>query len=193
MERAITVNTLKNRILTQLDGISQLENQLNEKERIYKEIKESLEKYSEYVKIIDDTKELITNAYEKLKKDFSPVVSELAGKVFSFVTDNKDESIVVSSDLNLSVRRSDGFYSLSNLSRSTLDLIYFSFRMAVIQMIIGDGVVIFDEAFIRYDKERLKRLFEYLKESKHQIIFTSFSLEEKAIIENGQEYNLIQI
>ncbi len=194
MKRTVDAVTRKNRIQTELEAITLIEKKLKDKEKEYKEIKESLEKYSEYVKIIDDTKEMIGNAYEKLKKDFSPVVSEIAGKVFSFVTQNADEKIVVSDELNLSLRRNEGFYSVANLSRSTLDLIYFSFRMAVIETVVDNlSTLIFDEAFIRYDKNRLKRVFNYLDSSSHQIIFTTFSEYELSIISDKCEFNLINL
>lgn len=194
MRRTVDAVTRKNRIEAELETITRYEKLLTEKELTYKEIKEGLEKNSEYVKIIDDTKELITNAYEKLKKDFSPVVSEMAGKIFSFVTENSDEKIVVSSELALSLRRNEGFFSPTNLSRSTLDLLYFSFRMAVIETVIDkSGVVIFDEAFIRYDKERLSRIMSYLGLTSHQIIFTTFSEYELKFLEDKCDYNLIKL
>ena len=194
MKRTVEAVTQKNRLQTEIERIGQIERELKEKEALYKEIKESLEKYSEYVKIIDDTKELISSAYEKMKKDFSPQVSEKAGKVFSLVTNNDDEKIVVSDDLNLSLKRGGEFYSVSNLSRSTLDLIYFSFRMAMIETVMqGRGCIIFDEAFIRYDKERLANVFSYLKDSSHQMIFTTFSEYEMEFAGNERDYNIIRL
>lgn len=194
MKRTVEAVTRKNRLETELEGISKYEKALEENVHRYKEIKESLEKYSEYVKIIDDTKEMITIAYEKLKKDFSPVVSDIAVKIFSFVTENADEKIIVSDDLSLSLRRGDGFYSTVNLSRSTLDLLYFSFRLAVIETVVDkNGVIIFDEAFIRYDKNRLSRIMSYLGSSSHQIIFTTFSEYEVEFLEGKCEYNLIKL
>lgn len=194
MKRTVEAVTRKNRIQTELDSIGKYELLLKEKQHIYKEIKESLEKYSEYVKIIDDTKEMISDAYEKLKKDFSPAVSDIAGRVFSFVTGISGEKIVVSEDLTLSLRRGDALYPLTNLSRSTLDLIYFSFRMAVIETVIDkSGVIIFDEAFIRYDKDRLSKALSYLGNSSHQIIFSTFSEYELKFIKDNCDYNLIQL
>jgi len=83
------------------------------------------------------------------------------------------------------------------LSAGTIDQIYLSLRLAVIKEITEEKVpIILDEAFVYYDKERMKNILKYLNEQCKDyqiIIFTCSNREKQAMEELKLEYNHIEI
>ena len=67
----------------------------------------------------------------------------------------------------------DGWQSAEYLSDGAFDQIYFSLKMALVKMLFPDMPLILDDAFVRYDKARLKRALEYLTNTDNQIILFS--------------------
>ncbi len=192
MDEMLSLNSHKIRLQTELETLGDYKHRLGDIDAEILKIKEKLEKYSECVKIIDDTIEMLQLSYKKYKKDFSPELSRRAGEIFSQVSGNENDTVIVTDNLSLAMRRGDNVYPVANLSRSTIDLIYFAFRISSVIMMAGEGNTLFlDEAFIRYDGIRLASVLKYISATNMQIVMTTFSDYEKNIAEKESEFNLI--
>lgn len=192
MDEMFSLNSCKIRLQTELETLGDYKNSIGEIDSQILKIKEKLEKYSECVKIIDDTIEMLQLSYKKYKKDFSPELSRRAGEIFSKVSGNENDTVIVTDNLSLALRRGDSVYPVANLSRSTIDLLYFAFRISSVIMMAGEGNTLFlDEAFIRYDSIRLTSVLKYISAANMQIVMTTFSDYEKSIAEKESEFNLI--
>ncbi len=140
---------------------------------LYKE-KEILEKKLRTISLVSKA---LSCAYENMQKNFTPVLNKKASSYFSRITGGKYERIFCSKEFSVSVEstipRESGFFS-----GGTIDQLYLSLRLALIDMIFGENMrpVILDQPFLQYDEERKKNtisLFEDIKESRQIILFTA--------------------
>ncbi len=136
-----------------------------------------LEYRLQYINIAYDT---LIECFKELQRDFGPILNEKVSKIFSSIVIDNYEEVKVSEDYGLKVRdrgRND-IIDADYLSNGTLDQIYFSLRMAFIDLIFDGEEIIpifLDEGFMQYDDERLVKVLEYIKtidKSRQIIIFT---------------------
>ena len=86
--------------------------------------------------------------------------------------------------------------SADRLSEGTIDLIYLALRISASKSISDESVpIILDEAFVYYDKKRMKNIIRYLNEKCNNqiIIFTCTDRECDIIEEEKMEYSLINL
>lgn len=141
-------------------------------------------------------KDAIEKSYEIMKKSVSPKFTEQLCDTISRITNSKHKIVKTTDNEGLVVELENGNYVNANrLSIGTIDQLYLSLRLAVLEEISTEKVpIILDEAFAYYDDERLKNILEYLiKEfSDRQIlIFTCTKREEDILKSINAEYNLV--
>ncbi len=139
------------------------------------EKKESLTNTLNLVNIVIESLEA---AKDNMHRSFTPALSGKASEYFSHLTDGKYTNILSDEGFNITVndtvpRKSELF------SGGTIDQMYFSLRLAIIDMLFKDSKIflILDQPFIQYDSERKERAIKLLEDlsSKRQILFFSDS------------------
>ena len=92
---------------------------------------------------------------------------------------------------------SGNYVPASKLSIGTIDQLYLSLRLSMIDELSEENLpIILDEAFAYYDTERLTNILKYLDEKykTHQIILFTCTNREKEILEKIKvPYNLIEL
>ena len=84
--------------------------------------------------------------------------------------------------------------SIENLSRGTIDQLYFVFRLSLIHILFTDNLpIILDDHFANYDDTRLEMALDYLRDYKQLIIFTSNKREINMLNKMNVDYNLINL
>lgn len=101
-------------------------------------------------------------------------------------------------DNGLIIEREDGEYiNCNNLSIGTIDQLYLSLRLSVMNEISKEKMpIILDEAFAFYDNERLENILKFINDNykENQIIIFTCSNREKEILNKlNIEYNLINL
>ena len=202
--------------------IQNIENELNNKkiklhtlELDYKNIEPKLEKLSKIEeKLVNDNekmttlrrlersmnlaKETLNKVYEEMKNTVTPKFTQELSKTVSKITSEKYQNVKFSDDIGLIVEVENGSYvPISRLSIGTIDQLYLSLRLAMVEELSEERMPIFlDEAFAYYDTERLKNILKYLDErlKKYQIIiFTCTKREEEVLKDLKIPFNLINI
>ena len=140
--------------------------------------KQKLQTYNKNLTDLRVAKDVMGKAFEQLQMDYSPKLNGIACSIFKSITDGEYVDFMVDEDYNVTVRNSENMLVSSDyLSSGTFDQIYFSLRMALVDLIGGEMPIILDDAFALYDNERLKKTMEYLKTINNQIIL--FSCHER--------------
>ena len=124
----------------------------------------------------------------KLRRRISQILGEITG--------GKYTEILIDADLHISVNTGERTVALENLSRGTVEQIYFSLRMAAGELLCGSEQlpVFLDEVFGMYDEERLTSVLKWLAKEKRQVIICSCRQREMEILEkNGISYNKIAL
>ena len=144
------------------------------------EYNEKLKKYNKALGDLNYAKVALTNAFEQLQMDYAPRLNGLACGIFKKLTDGKYVDFMVDEDYKITVRDKDNVLVVSDyLSSGTYDQIYFSLRMALVDLIGGEMPVVLDDAFALYDDERVKKAMDYLKNIDNQVILLSCQTREK--------------
>ena len=139
---------------------------------------------------------LLEKAYEKMKNNVSPIFTEKLSKNISEITKGKYKQIYFNDEKGLIVELDNGSYiPAERLSTGTIDQLYLSLRLAILDEISQEKVpIILDEAFAYYDINRLKNILIYLSKEfrdRQIIILTCTNREEEILKSEKILYNYI--
>jgi uncharacterized protein YhaN len=145
-------------------------------------------------------KKALQDAFEDMQQSFGPVVNQKCASIFSQITGGKYQDIMVSKDLNISVREpfNNTTHEWKYLSNGTVDQVYFSLRLAISEIFTGSdgGLPIFlDDAFLQYDDDRAKNAMDfvgrYAKEKDTQVFM--FTCHKSLLEFASSDARIIQI
>ena len=181
----------KQNIEPNLDNLMEIEEKIvNNNEKIVN--------LRELEKSINLAKEIIENSYEKMKNTVTPKFTENLSKNIDKITKGKYKNVSFQDEKGLIVELDNGNYVEANrLSVGTIDQLYFSLRLSMIDDLSNEKMpIILDEVFAYYDNERLENALSFLvQEAKqHQILIFTCTNKEKDLLEKMKvKYNLIEI
>lgn len=171
----------------------QLGEDIKEKEIIYSNLQENLQELDE----LDDTyKELdkhrralelsmsqLTNIGHQMNKDFGGTLNQKASTILAAITAGKYTKLVIDEELQMSIYKGNKSICLEQVSRGTLEQIYFCLRMAIIELLFKEEFpVILDDTFVFYDDQRLKNVLEWLVRSKKQVLLFTCQKREAELL-----------
>ena len=125
---------------------------------------------------------------EGLRRRTSQILSEITGGRYT--------EVLMDEGLHMMVNTEERTVPLANLSRGTMEQIYFALRMAAGEVLCGRErfPVILDDVFGMYDEERLKSALRWLyKEQKQVIISTCHKREMELLEKEGIPFNRLML
>lgn len=178
----------KKNIEPQLDNFSKIEEDLvdnNEKMLTLQNLNLSM----------NLAKEVLFEAYDKMKASVTPKFTENLSGNISKITDGKYNKVMFNESEGLIVELENGDYvSANRLSVGTIDQLYLSLRFSMIDELSQEKMpILLDEAFAFFDEVRLRNILLYLSKefSDRQIVIFSCTDREKNILDSeGICYNL---
>ena len=143
-------------------------------------------------------KNVLEKSYEEMRNNVTPRFTQELSKNISEITNGKYSNINLNEEQGLIVELENGNYvSASKLSIGTIDQLYLSLRLSMVEELSDENMpIILDEAFAYYDTERLKNILEYVnkKFKKNQIIIFTCTNREKEILEKLEiKFNNIEL
>ena len=193
-EGKIKLNTLEieeKGISSQLEELITLQ---EEHENLSEQLKEIEQKNYE----INLAKEFLEKAYKKMKTNITPKFTENLSQTIKNITNDKYSKVNINNENGLIIEMQNGEYvSAEKLSIGTIDQLYLSLRMSMVEEISKEKMpIILDEAFAYYDDERLENILKYLIErfNNHQlIIFTCTNREKEILNKLNYKFNNIEL
>ena len=115
--------------------------------------------------------------------------------ILSEITEDKYSRITMDEDLKVTLYEWDRPVSLYQLSRGTVEQVYFALRMAVGEVLCEERMpVLLDDVFAMYDEKRLKDTLKWLNHRVGQVlIFTCHRREAQMLSDMGIHINLIEL
>jgi len=159
------------------EGISQEIANIN---REIKDLKEAHAEANEKLRILNLASEILQQSYEELKSNFAPRLAKSTANIFNTLTGGKYVELIVNDAFEIQIKN-DGKYEFSNFfSSGTIQQLYFSLRLGIIELIMGNYPLFIDDAFITYDDSRFKNASDFLKDysENNQIIFCTCHTRE---------------
>ena len=168
------------------------------KEEEYENLQEQLSEVQEKNKCILATKDLLEKAYEKMKSNVTPKFTQNLSNIACDISNGKYKKVIFNEEKGLVVELENGEYiSANRLSAGTIDELYLSLRLSMLDEISNEKMpIILDEAFAYFDDERLKNSLIFLAEQskEHQIIILTCSNRERQILDSiNIKYNLVEL
>lgn len=175
-----------------LGSKEQLQNSLKEKQVHYSNLQEQLEEMDELDSIYqnkEQEKRALEMATDKLlelsegvQQELSIRLNEKASKILCEITGGMYTMLLIDEKLKMSLIKDGRKIQLEQVSRGTIEQIYFSLRMAAAELLFDEEYpLILDETFVYYDDVRLENTLRWLKNSKKQIILFSCQKREQEI------------
>ncbi len=169
------------------------------------EIEESLINHKEKMvnlkgleKSMNIAKTVLEDSYNKMKNTVTPKFTDKLSETIAKITNEKYTKVRLNDDTGLVVELENGNYiPASRLSIGTIDQLYFSLRLAMVEELSEEKVpIILDEVFAYYDTERLKNILKYMIDrfcDNQIIIFTCTNREKEILEELNIKFNLIEM
>lgn len=152
------------------EGIAQ---QISNLTQEIKDLNESYDEANEKLRILNLAAEILEHSYEELKSNFAPRLARATARIFNSLTDGKYGELIVNDAFEIQIKN-DGKYENSNFfSSGTIQQLYFSLRLGIIELIMGNYPLFIDDAFITYDDARFNNAAGFLNDysKRNQIIF----------------------
>ena len=181
----------KKNILPKLENLAMLEEELQEKQERYEELKINSE-------CINLAKEYLQIAYEKMKENVTPKFTKNLSENINKISNGKYKNVKFNDEKGLIVEIENGNYIMAeNLSTGTIEQLYLSLRLATIDEISSEKLpIILDETFAYFDKTRLKNVIEFLSKecnNRQIFIFTCSKREKEVLDELNFHYKFIEM
>lgn len=193
-EEKIKLNTLE----IEEKGISSQLEELITLQEEHENLSEQLIEIEQKNYEINLAKEFLEKAYEKMKTIITPKFTENLSQTIKNITNDKYSKVNINDENGLIIEMQNGEYvSAEKLSIGTIDQLYLSLRMSMVEEISKEKMpIILDEAFAYYDDERLENILKYLIErfNNHQlIIFTCTNREKEILNKLNYKFNNIEL
>lgn len=170
-----------------------LQSELKEKQTMYGNVQEQLDELDgvgDDYKQQESTKralELATQRLLELSKDvhqeLSVSLNEKASAILKEITGGKYEMLLVDEKLKMSLYTEGRKISIEQVSRGTIEQIYFALRMAASEILHEEEYpVILDDTFVFYDEKRLENTLKWLVKNKKQVLIFTCQNREQEII-----------
>lgn len=129
----------------------------------------------------------IESLSQEVRREYAPILTEKIKKTVENITAGRYNTIDVSNAEGIRAAGADGKdLPLDRLSAGTGDQIYFAVRLGMIDLLSPDVrlPLILDDAFARYDEERLRKILDLLcqEASSRQILIFSCQTREKEML-----------
>lgn len=143
-------------------------------------------------------KDVLEDSYHKMKNTVTPKFTDKLSETIAQITNEKYTKVRLNDDTGLVVELENGNYiPASRLSIGTIDQLYFSLRLAMVEELSEEKMpIILDEVFAYYDTERLKNILTYMANrfGNNQImIFTCTNREKEILEELNIKFNFVEI
>lgn len=190
---------LSGQIEKQKGHLEHIHSELREKQTILENLRENLSELCEgeegtarleqeiqalqmaAVAVREASKEVCGQWEGRLNRQVSEILGEL--------TCGRYTSIFLDDSLHIRINTPEKLLGIWQVSRGTMEQIYFALRMAAGEILTGGEQVpvILDEAFAMYDDERLEQTLRWLKVHKEQVILFTCQERENRILQKIRE------
>lgn len=147
---------------------------------------------------IDLALETLTEVSTSIRSSFGVLLNKTASDLIAGITGGIYNSMSIDENLNIFMNTPTKLVPVEQVSSGAMDQIYLAVRLAVAQLMKGDGEtlpLIFDDSFVQYDDSRLETALKWITKAYNGqiIIFTCHKRELQILDEAGVSYNRIEI
>lgn len=170
-------------------------NHMNLKEQIGEldEVGDDFKAQEEKRKALELAEEVMIRSSKEMQIYLEEKLNDRVSEILSALTDGKYDRVWVDEELHMSLYSEGRKINMEQVSRGTVEQIYFALRMAAIEILHDEEYpVILDDTFVYYDDARCEAAIKWLQANKKQvIILTCQKREEEILRKNGLVFNKV--
>ena len=170
-----------------------LQNELKEKQIFYGNLQEKLDELEEVdpeVQKKEKRRKALEYASEKLwelsrevHRELGVKLNQKASEILKEITNGRYDMLLMDEKLKMSLYTGERKISIDQVSRGTVEQIYFALRMAAADILYDEEYpIILDDTFVFYDDIRLENTLRWLVKSKKQVIIFTCQKREQEIL-----------
>ncbi len=171
-----------------------LQEEIREKNTLHGNIQESLDELDEAnagfqkqeirKRAIELAMERMLELSKDVRMELSVKLNEKASDILNQITGGKYDMLIIDDKLKMSLYAEGRRISLEQVSRGTIEQIYFALRMAASEIMHEEEYpVILDDTFVFYDDVRLENTLRWLVENRRQILIFTCQRREQELLD----------
>lgn len=135
----------------------------------------------------------LKNLSEDMRKRLAKQFNEGVSEIMSEITGGAYQKVVLDDELGIRLWKGEHLLMAEQISRGTLEQVYFALRMAAAKFLYEEEFpIILDETFVYYDDKRLGETLTWLSKNCSQVIlFTCQKREMEIMRERGISFTQI--
>ena len=171
-----------------------LQNLLENREELYGN-SEEVRNCDIEIKSLELAMETLSGISGNIRRKIGQRLQSRMEGILSEITNGKYSRIFIDEDMKMTLYEWNHPVSLYQLSRGTVEQVYFALRMAVGEVLCEEKMpVLLDDVFAMYDEERLQETLKWLSHRGGQVlIFTCHRREGQILSDLGIKANMIQL
>ena len=170
-----------------------MQDEIKEKRISYGNLQEKLEELDdvgvEYQKkekrrkALEYASEKLIELSREVHRELSVQLNQKASEILREITNGKYDMLLVDEKLKMSLYTGARKISIDQVSRGTVEQIYFALRMAATEILYDEEYpIILDDTFVFYDDVRLESTLRWLVKSKKQVLIFTCQKREQDIL-----------
>lgn len=170
-----------------------LQGEMKEKQILYGNLQEQLselEESGEEYRQQDKKKRALEIAEQKLielskdvHQELSVELNRRASAVLKEITGGKYEMLLIDEKLKIHLYTGERKIGIEQVSRGTIEQIYFALRMAASEILFEEEYpIVLDDTFVFYDEQRLENTLRWLVKNKKQVLLFTCQKREEEIL-----------
>lgn len=170
-----------------------LQDEIKEKRISYGNLQEKLEELDdvgvEYQKkekrrkALEYASEKLIELSREVHRELGVQLNQKASEILREITNGKYDMLLVDEKLKMSLYTGVRKISIDQVSRGTVEQIYFALRMAATEILYDEEYpIILDDTFVFYDDVRLESTLRWLVKSKKQVLIFTCQKREQDIL-----------
>lgn len=190
---------LSGQIEKQKGHLEHIHSELREKQTILENLRENLGELREEgegttgleqeIQALQMAAETVREASKEVCSRWEGRLNRRVSEILGELTCGRYTSIFLDDSLHIRINTPEKLLGIWQVSRGTMEQIYFALRMAAGEIFTGGEQVpvILDEAFAMYDDERLEQTLRWLEIHKEQVILFTCQERESRILQKIRE------
>lgn len=180
--------------------LERIRSELREKQTIQENLRENLNelpeekedaaRWNREIAALRMAADMIEEASKEVYSQWEGRLNRRVSEILSEITEGRYTRIFLDANLQIRIHTPDKLLGIWQVSKGTMEQVYFALRMAAGEIFAGgeEVPVILDEAFAMYDDGRLEQTLRWLVKNKKQVIlFTCQDRESRILSEILEE------
>lgn len=173
---------------TQYQNVQEKAEELSENDQEYQMLQERK-------RALELSENMLLSLAKEMQSEVGEKINQRISEILSDITNGTYDKVWMDADLHMNLLSKGKKISMEQVSRGTIEQIYFALRMTAAEFLYEEEYpVILDDTFVYYDELRLEAVLRWLWKNKKQVLlFTCQSREEMILKQNKIPYQKIMV